>query len=409
MFRVSINNYLVVPWTITLLLFRPSLVGEIVNPLIFLIFISLTVCIFIFTKDLFYISINKTLRLVAGAIFLTAIYFLLQGMVLSQAKGTVINSFVVIFGTTAALVYVLRNPLFVLVSLKTVILTHFFLSCSAIITLLIYIIVGLNASKLPLLYSFVLHDMDMKSAIDFSGYSIYFPFTAVWSSLNIGIVIPRCIGLYREPGMAQIFFLTSYFLTYFIQIKYLKFIRAVLFVGSILTFSTAGFLSFIGGSVALNAFNKELWKNPVKIVFKGCLLFFMIFSIFLLPSIGVFQKMENQSGNDRIVSYLQGIQRVAKHPIFGEGYYNGFKRDENGALLSEQFLGIPGVIYQIGFLGLLFYCLCWYFGSLKLASLKTICIYMPCFLTLLISQPSYNDVFTWFLLLVNTRNLRFQL
>jgi hypothetical protein len=242
----------------------------------------------------------------------------------------------------------------------------------------------------------------------FGEHSLLVPFSFIWGRLPIfGINLPRFLGIYREPGLSQIYFWTAFFLTYFVKMKHIKIIRTCIFIGAFLTFSTTGILSFAAGYSAFLFLNKSTQIEKVRnavIVLCVTLLGGIILS---LPGIGILDKMENANGMDRIDSFNYSIHEFLENPIIGKGYYYGFSTDSEGRQFKGdvQFIGIIGVAYQLGSIGILLYFLCWIYSLTRLANRKTLCIYIPCIVTLLFFQPSYNDILVWFLMLINTREL----
>lgn len=395
-------------WTFILLLFRPSLLGERFNPVIFFFFLATTGLLFLIDPETNKRYINKKIVFAFLLILLIVIYFLLQGLLLSSAKKTVINSIVVILGTSICIAYVSRkdNISHIFTSFINI---FFWLGLSAIITYTIIIFCSFDDSKMLLLtnLNFLFPGYETPKEVHLIDHLLFFPFTIVSGSVKfLGITFPRFIGIFREPGMTQLFFVTAYFLTYFVDIKRAKLKRFIIMIGSVLTFSTAGLLSFLGGFLMLKLFSKG--KMPsLRIVTTTVISLIIITFIFAtIPGLGFLNKISSESGEERSKSYSNSIKILSDSPIVGTGYYNDFIKNKNDVVVSNQFLGILGVAYQIGIVGLALYLIIWYYGLSRLGNIQTLCIYMPCLLTLLISQPSYNDVIVFFLILTDTSNLK---
>ena len=394
-------------WTVLLLLFRPSILGERFNPVIYFLFIIVTGLLFLLDPESKKRYMDKRVIITFLLILLTILYFLFQGLLLSSAKSTVINSFVVILGASICIAYVSRKENVPQI-FKAFITIFFWLSVTAVITAVIFIFCGLEASKIPVVanLSYLTPEYIANKGGSSGSHLLFFPFTLVWSSINIaGIDFPRFVGIFREPGMAQLFFLTAYFLTYFVEVKRVKLKRSLILMGAILTFSTGGLLSFLGGFLMLKLFGKG--KVPdVKVVSTTVVSLSIILIVFAtIPQLGFLNKASSQSGKERSKSYMSSLKLLAESPVIGTGYYNDFIKNKKDKAVASQFLGILGVAYQIGIVGLILYSIVWYYGLSRLGNLQTFCIYMPCLLTLLISQPSYNDVIVFFLILTDTSTL----
>lgn len=395
-------------WTILLLLFRPSIIGERFNPLIFCLFVVISVLIFLIDPEISKRYMNKKVVLTLMLILVTVIYFLLQGLLLSSAKKTVINSFVVIFGISICIAYVSRKDN-VPEIFKSFINIFFWLSLSAIITFIIFLFCSFDYTKIPVVanLSYLVPGYGADKGSNLGSHLLFFPFTLVWSALNIrGISIPRFIGIFREPGMSQLFFLTAYFLTYFVEIKRVKFKRFVILIGTIFTFSTGGLLSFLAGFLMLKLFGKGKLPSIAVVTTTVISLVIIIFIFATIPQLGFFNKISSESGKERSKSFSNAFKLLSEAPIFGNGYYNDFRKNKNDVVVSKLFVGIPAVACEIGIFGIILYSLLWYYGLFRLGNMQTLCIYMPCLLTLTFSQPSYNDVIVFFLILTDTSNMK---
>lgn len=394
-------------WTILLLLFRPSIIGERFNPVIFFLFVVITVFLFLIDPEHSRRYMSRKVVITLLLILLTVIYFLFQGLLLSSAKRTVINSFIVILGTSICIAYVARkdNVTFIF---KSFINIFFWLSVSAIITALIFIFCRFDYTKIPIIanLSYLTPGYGSYKGSDLGSHLLFFPFTLVWSALNIGgISIPRFLGIYREPGMAQLFFLTAYFLTYFVEVKKIKLKRTIILVGAIFTFSTGGLLSFLGGLLMLKLFGKGKMPSLAIVTTTIISLTIIIFIFATIPQLGFLNKMSSKSGKQRSESFSNSFKLLSEAPIFGNGYYNDFRKNKNDVVVSKLLVGIPAVACEIGIFGIILYSLLWYYGLFRLGNMQTLCIYLPCLLTLLFSQPSYNDVIVFFLILTDTSNM----
>ncbi|MDO1445145.1 hypothetical protein Q0590_02730 [Rhodocytophaga aerolata] len=405
------KKFLLFLWTFLLICFRPSIFGEKYNPLVFFCFLIVTGLIALSQNIFIKFKVKKKFLVTVTVILTTVLYFVLQGFILSDAKLTVLNSAIIILGTITCFLYVLNsaNQFYIL---KFFIYIHFAFSISSICTFIIYVLTGFNPSNLPVLvdlYALVEYAVYDPSRL-FSNHVILFPFTVVWSNAEfLGISVHRALGIYREPGMAQIFFLTAYFLTYFIPLAKPRLIRNTILAGSFLTFSTASFISFLFGIVIYKFANSLKFQNIIKSLLNP-LRITIFASLFIIASAITYNlvkdKLNDISGQTRIISYLKGAKRLMASPMFGEGYYNSFAKNEEGIVISDSFIGLIGVSYQIGLIGIMLYLTSWYFGVSMLGNTASLCIYIPCFITLFTSQPSYNDVFTWFLLLIDTSHFK---
>lgn len=403
-FKIGLRKSLLFLWTFVFLCFRPSIFGERYNSVVFVfLFLISLFTLFIFRKDISRVK-SKPLGLLM-LILVLVLYLFTQGVILSSAPRTVFNSCVLIAVTSLISFYILSlDKIFII---KSIVYIHVILSVSSIITFLMFVFGGFSSKGLISL-SILNNFMDTSIPTDghfFSYHHLFFPFSHSWANVGfLGIEIPRLLGIYREAGMAQLFFFTAYFLTYIVTVKRLKLVRAILFMGGMLTFSTAGLLSFIVGYIVLRFYPSYRIRISLK---KILIILFVIPTIILaalfLPDIGLLNKISSISGNQRTQSYLYSLEKLAESPWFGHGYYKGFESMEDKNYI--QFLGIIGVMYQIGVVGIILYFLPWIYSLSRLNNRNTYFILMPCLVTLLFSQPSYNDMIVWLLLLLNFKSL----
>jgi hypothetical protein len=395
--------WLLVLWTLVFMQFRPALVGEAMNQAIFGLLVLITGAILWARGRVDPFRIDRTRAIGIGLIILVANYFLCQGLLVSDAaERIIINSTMAIMGP-ALCFFLIQEPRSQDIILKTFIYAHCVLAVSALVTLVLFVGSGFDVH--PILLKVINAKSGDVNDI-YTQHSILLPFTVIWSSFGLaGINFPRFIGIYREPGMAQIFFFTAYFLTYFVPVRPLKWVRRLALFGSLATLSTAGFVSFAGGYMALYLFGPGKRKNPATLVAGSLIVALLVWAVIFAPGFGILDKAQNFSGGDRLKSLAQSWDDFTASPFLGQGYYSGFVKDKEGSDVGRTFYGVLDVLRQIGGIGTLLYAAAWFWGVFRLGSIRTLCVYMPCFLTMF-TQPSYNDVFVWFLLLLDTRGMR---
>ena len=397
----SQSNWLIFIWTFLLLNLRPSVIAQSYNPVVFMLFIITSVFVVFWNQRKITMAFSKKELLLAVMLFLTVLYFFVQGIYLSNATKTVINSSIVLLGGLPCLFFVLREFDNRNLVVKSLINIHVWLSLSQIVTFLIFIFSGFKLSD-----SLVFLDLHEIVKYYNGEHELVFPYTITWSSIVfMGIEFYRTCGIYREPGMAQIFYLTAFYLTFFYSGQRIGIKRGIILIGSILLFSGSGFINILLGYLVYLITNRNnttgisvnrLVKGLV-IVFTGVVFLFFTYDVLMV-------KISRESGVERLANIEKSILKLADNPFFGEGTYNSFKTDVAGKVVSEQFFSFFGVVNQIGLIGIFLYMSSWFIGIRYFANVKTWCLYVPCFVTLISSQPSYNDMFTFFMIILNTAN-----
>src|SRR5688572_4428763 len=182
MYNLDIKKFLLGIWTVLLLLFRPSFLGERFNPLVFLLFLLVTILISLIAYRKIKLLINNNLFLTFSLIVVLILYFLVQGMLLSEAKKTVINSTSVILGVSICILLISRKENIQTI-VKTFINIHVLLGLSSIITILIFIIKGLDIQNIPVMAN--MNKIMGQSQEEYDIYSnnrlLFFPFSLSWA------------------------------------------------------------------------------------------------------------------------------------------------------------------------------------------------------------------------------------
>jgi hypothetical protein len=401
--KIRLSSILIGIWTMVFLCFRPSIFGEKYNILVFMIFSGITAVIF-FTYPNKKMAVDRKAFYGYLLILVLVGYFFIQGIVMGAPPKTVFNSCFLIVVVSLLSLFVTSR--FSSQVIKSFIYILFAISLSSVVTMLIFVLSGMKEGGLLVLADlteFVGRTKNVGPAF-FDRHYVYFPFSVGWASVEIGnIKIPRLLGIFREAGMAQIFFFTAYFFTYIVDIRRVKVVRAVLFIAGTLTFSTSALISFLTGYIVLKFYPTPGSRVSIKKMFVAVVVIpAIVLVVLFFPDVGLMDKVSSFSGNQRSQSFMYSWKKFQEKPVLGFGYYKGFEQMQTKKDYV-QFLGLIGVAYQIGIIGLALYLCVWYYSLSKMNDRTTYFVLMPCFITLLISQPSYNDLIVWLLLLINFR------
>jgi len=386
-------NLLSFCWVTLILFLRPSILGSYFNKEIFVLLLLTTFIIIIFAKShIIKLELNKiTLYLLILVLFL---YFIIQGLILSTSVGTVINASLFMGGIVGVL-FLMSTLTLQKRFVKVYVLLHFALALSAIISLLLLTIFSIDQ------LSYIKFEV-----IDYSKTSRYltFPFSFFWSKFNLpGIHIPLFTAIYKEPGLAQAFMITAFWMS--VAGKYKSVIKVVLFIGAIITFSTAGLLIIVISTFVYFVTRK---RSIISYFYRYPLI--SLTSILLIIAIGVVgyqqleKKQKEESGESRIASYSRSINLLNDNPLFGTGFYS--IRDSDGSRKDEtSSLGLIGVAFQIGYVGIILYLIIWAYAFIIFNNGHFLYLYLPFFITILLFQPNYNSPIIWMLLSLNFENI----
>jgi len=389
--KINTLNILIYTWTILFLLLVPSIFGAAYNKELFIALVLMTIFIVYHSKNHFVdISVNKIILFLI--LLANVLYFLIQGLILSTSISTVLNSSLFI-GALIPLLFVMSSPLIQQKFIDCFISIHFILALSAVIS--IFLLIFYNLDQLS--YS----EFRIK---DYSSRSILFPFTVYWSKFNhLWIPLPRMSGIYKEPGLAQAFFLTAFWLSVVAKKNVLT--RSILFLGALLTFSGAGMFNILISFAVFIGIGQRLFT----IIIRRPIFFLVIFTVLAIVfSIGypeIKRKANSLSGKERFKSYTYSLETLKKNPIWGTGYYSSRKVD--GTYGDVQELGLLGAAYQLGYFGLILYLGVWAFSIIIINKGAHLYVFVPFLTTLLFFQPNYNDPIIWLLLTLNIRKIEF--
>lgn len=252
---------------------------------------------------------------------------------------------------------------------------------SALITFFIYSVLGY-------------HDI-LITKLTIDGYSkaglIYYPFSVSSGEFNVaGFTFLRFNSFIREPGIFQAIAILFYFYSK-VFYETFKFLSVGCLLAIILTFSTTGLVLFLI-SYGLFVFYKS--QHKLRALFKVTIYFIIgVISFLYAPYFGYFDKVKTHGSSitDRSSSIYNSLDLIQNNP-FGLGYRSlDYINNSNISLISS--LG------QIGIISFLFLMLIYLYPILKLSQSK-ITLYFtltcPVFLTLMFSQPIYDNPSTWF-------------
>lgn len=203
----------------------------------------------------------------------------------------------------------------------------------------------------------------------------YFPFTTIYGVLNYEqLSLPRFLGLFRESGLTQMFILWMLYNLESLDLNKL-WVKIVLVVGLIFTFSTAGIAFLFINLVAKCVINLKLWRA----VLLGIVAYIAILHT---PFIGINDKIDTGHGtsvSDRQQAMVNAWTSLQENPM-GVGFNNNDNHNSGINLLAAS--------NMIGIVGFLL-CLCVYFSGITAVGNKKryFLSVLPIVLTSLLSQP----------------------
>lgn len=225
-------------------------------------------------------------------------------------------------------------------------------------------------------------------------YIMYAPFSTglQFTPHIIDLQLARLIGHMREPGILSLLIVFSFFGVEYFKWKHEWFAKTILFVGLLLTYSTAGMVAFVGSILykytVFNSLKIEISINNFKKVFVSIGIAFVSWLfIFSDTRFALMSKLEQGSGQSRTHDFMQTVDILGNAPIFGVGF-------PNEAVSGVAFVaaaGQVGIAGSILFLTILLFPVLYYmyYRDLRAA------ILLPILVGALFAQPLFDKSITY--------------
>lgn len=217
--------------------------------------------------------------------------------------------------------------------------------------------------------------------------STYFPFTIIYGVLHYDhIELPRLLGLFRESGIAQMFMLWALFNLKSIDMNKV-WVKIVLIIGVILTFSTAGIAVLCVNIVVQQLINLKLLRSIMLLIISYCIIMYV-------PFIGLHDKVDTGHGksvSDRQEATFNAWDTLSEHP-FGIGF--------NNSTVFNSGINLMAASNMIGVIGFFLCLFVYFFPAITAGNRKRYILSMlPIVLTSLTSQPLIDAPLVYIMLL----------
>ena len=223
--------------------------------------------------------------------------------------------------------------------------------------------------------------------------AFYFPFTPATGRLTLfGIQFLRLASLFRECGIAQLFYIWAFEECHYYFNK-VKTHRTILLLGVVFCFSTAGYvclIAYLVTDMVLNSTrkkNKKEFKRSIGII---VLCVAIVIAFMTVPGIKLEDK-NKVSYNARITSLGNAMEAMKENPLFGTGEF--FIESTGNSLLQS--------VYKVGLIGIgLYYAI--FVDALRYSRNKKrfILANIASVLTLSLSQPIFDAPLIFLLVII---------
>jgi len=386
--KEKFRRFLVVGVVVLVLNTRPALFGNTFNELFILVPLAGLVAIYILVSG-YRVVVPKSKRVLLGLAFAFALWTALQILVMDAENIYIALVLLCTIPTTALVCTVLIASHDAELVLKTVMVVTVLLSFSQLVSY------GLK------LLGFEVLIVELYPTEEYASLPVkwYFPLTFTYHFVYVaGHLIERGVGIFREPGLYQLFINISYFALDFIRIKHKRYLRGLLISSLLMTFSTAGYAIFLGClayKTILIQRRKRLWRLVLLLGLAGLLLILVNY-----PFFGLADKMSRNA--TRMVGIADSWALFVQRPLWGYGVTSQDLSASGGRLGGS----LMNSLHTLGLVGLLLYLGLMTYALRKNYTLQTIVLFLPVLATMLISQPMYEKAFTLLVFFLFTRNLR---
>lgn len=402
--KEKIRKYLISLFVIFILLVHTSWVGRIVNELfLFIPVLGILLLLFVIEKGL-RLTVSKLI------IFCLSIFFVLwislQTVFLNPSSWYSTTSVIVgILLSVVGSAFFVKNRDLHLV-LKTIVIFVVVLSLSQLITFAFYF-VGLGEMTQIMVVDTA--ERFGENAVLIQPLKWYFPytFTAHFAKVN-DFVFPRAIGMWREPGLYQMFVIISYFSLDFIKIGYKKFWRIILISSLICVFSTTGFVLFLACLIYKNIFLQRKNYMYRLVIFTITI----VLGMMLMSTTATFGLQKKLDINwKRFQTPQISFNLLLERPLLGYSLFGDIPPQAQTQLSNigsgETSLGINllSSVHKFGLVGLCLYFGMILFSILQFYDIKTLILIIPVLVTLLIAQPIATTPFVFLMLFLPARYL----
>jgi hypothetical protein len=230
-----------------------------------------------------------------------------------------------------------------------------------------------------------------QSSVDLSA-----PFTVTTAEVQVlGRLLPRFLGIAREPGLMQGFIVGAYFLLGRVGWDRRRWLKVVLAAGLLATLSTTGIAVFVIAWLVWFALGGGLRQRGAMTL--GRLIFLMsaftagVWAVLNLPVLGLTAKsgVNAASVDDRYNNGVRGLAALLQQPLGGLP-----GTDQNSSI------NLIAAISMIGALGFLVVIAAFWLPLTVSAHRRTaIAVVLPLFITTLLSEPTLDSPTWWVLVL----------
>jgi len=212
-----------------------------------------------------------------------------------------------------------------------------------------------------------------------------------------GMVYPRAVGFYREPGNFQAFAATGLVAAVLLRKWWLAALTAFGIAASLSSAALLTIIALVGWRIVLAVRSQRAIGLLVAVVTVAVLAAMVPF-FYELESVGFRDKLANESGQDRLISAGSGLDQFLARPWLGIGVYN-----EDRFLIGLHGVNLLAGLGAVGLVGMTLLL-----GGVTLAlirnhSIVSLTMCLPILVTMATSQPLYYGIFLpWIVCLPST-------
>ena len=398
--KATLRKAILVIITLFILNLRPALAGQFLNEGLLLVPMFGLGLLYLFLRFPVRVTIGKMVLLAITTCFV--LYLIAQTRLTSSQDVIMPIQIGIVMLSVAVAAVVMFDRQDALLVLKTLTYLFLILAVSQLVTFGYLLLGGVQHA---------VHLATLVPSGDTYHWSVelYFPFTVtvgVDPSPIGDVILPRAVGVFREPGIYQMCIILSYFALDYLDIRYRRLARLLLIFSLFTTISTAGYVFFLACLLYSRWLVKRSWSTKrrytfsVRKVIAGVVsILFLAIAVYIVVwragPVSVISKFEQ---GERVGQINRTLELLPKNLLFGRGFM-AFQEEKVGVHLI-------GILPSIGLFGGFLYLLMIAFGILSNYTKDTFVLFLPVLATLLFAQPVYQKGFTVFLLFLSMKSLQ---
>jgi hypothetical protein len=225
------------------------------------------------------------------------------------------------------------------------------------------------------------------------------PYSLYIDQTEIGpFTFGRATGFVREPGIYQVLLIIGYFAVDMLDVRYKRMLKGGILANIVLTFSTAGWGSFVAAWLYYNVFSsrgtelsgmRAFFRRTGAVVLSLPILYYVVYAE---TKVALARKLADSSV--RVLEAINALQKFLESPIWGVGF-------QNPEVSTIHLIGTAAELGIVGIL-LIFFLILGPIWPLVRRRHPVLVFLVPLILTMLFAQPLFGTTLFFLILAIVT-------